>query len=135
MVVARHFSIWLSWCLVSGERGGTSLGLGVLTVVLYRRLGATSQQRRGTWFPLVGAGGFRGAGSRFCHVGIHLCLFWGVRHRLGGQVHLWAVGGFRRPWVSHPVVSLSLVVVAVWCLCRFCCGLDHVVSSSVGGLG
>ena len=34
--------------------------------IIVRHLGATSQQQHGTWFPFMGAGGFRGGGSHFC---------------------------------------------------------------------
>ena len=69
------------------------------------------------------------------HVGIPSCSFWGVRHRLGGRVRLWAVRGFHDLGHLTLLWSSSLVVVAVWCLCHFHRGRDHVVSSSVGGLG
>ena len=43
------------------------------------------RQHHGTWFPLVGAGGFRGGGSHFCACGHHSCLFWGIRRCLGSR--------------------------------------------------
>ena len=49
--------------------GGTSLGWGVLTLVLYHCLGATLRWRRGTWFLLADNGGFHGCGSHFCACG------------------------------------------------------------------
>ena len=43
-------------------------------------------RRRGTRFPLVGAGGFCGGGSRF------LCVWASVRVRFGAYIVVWVVG-------------------------------------------
>ena len=72
------------------------MGWGVLTVVSYRRSSFIvwvphRWQRRGTWFPLVGTGGFRGGGSCFCVCGHpfmfilgHMSLF-GLSSSLSGR--------------------------------------------------
>ena len=115
-----------AWCQQAGR---TSLGQGVLTLVLYRRLGDTSQQRRGTWFPLA----FHGGGSHFCACGHpfvfivgHLSLF-GRSSSLSGQL-----------WIVIGVGCSPHCVVVI-------CGRGSVVSvvahhgrailSSVGGSG
>ena len=45
--------------------GGAYCGLVLSFVIWVPR----HRQRHGTWFPLVGAGGFRGGGSCFCACG------------------------------------------------------------------
>ena len=58
-------SIWNLWGSVKYRDGGC---LPWCRIVV-RRLGATSLAATGTWFPLLGAGGFHGGGSRFCACG------------------------------------------------------------------
>ena len=50
------------------------------------------------------------------NVGIHLCLFWGVCHCLGGHLHCLGGGGLSLALSANCIVSSSFVVVVVWCL-------------------
>ena len=96
------------------ELGGRAWDGGVLTVVLYRRLGATSQQRRGTWFPLA----FHGGGSRFCACGRPFVFVVGRSSLFGGSSSLsgrsWiVVGDGRSPRCVVVVCGRGSVVSVV----------------------
>ena len=86
----RPMSLFIVWCLLSASCVGTKLGWGVLTMVSYCCLsfgchvtGSNVAPGFRLWALVV----FVVVAAVSVHVGIHLCLFWGICHCLGGRHH------------------------------------------------
>ena len=78
-----------------GGMGGAYRGVVSLFVVWM----PCHRQRRGTWFPLLGAGGFCGGGSHFCACGRPFMFILGRMSLFGQSSSLSGHSDDDEPWI------------------------------------